>query len=403
MVRLLDSRRPSTVAFLALSLVACAVQSAPTPEEPTTATDSAIVGNVLSDAAEVHPDFIVFDRGQFPSVLRRRLANREDNVILAGDRQKDAVGSDGRIREDVGNPYGFLRKAVSFEDQGDKTIVYTTKASLDEAFQEFSEGRIVQVGTEQNEGGLLKPQFASTLHYTIPVIDMDGKQLYSQDGMTVRLKSGHVNLDTTVDLGTDISWFSLQDAHVVLDATVDSELVVEADLRGPFKKDFSVNVYRGSWPIGSIGPVPVTLGLVASVGCSIDANGEATASAGVGMNVHMKGGVNYDADAGLSPVWENPRFTPRAISPQVDLRRGKVTTRCSVRPQLSIMLFDAAGPTLTPDLAARLDSTSPPLKSTLSGEIGLDVGGKMEVFGKNLGEVNYHLFTVQKPLWSSPP
>jgi hypothetical protein len=230
---------------------------------------------------------------------------------------------------------------------------------------------------------------------------MDGKQLYSQDGMTIRLKSGYVNLDTTVDLGTDISWFNLQNAHVVLDATVDSELVVEADLDGPFKKDFSVNVYRGSWPIGSIGPVPVTLGLVASVGCSIDANAQATASAGVGLNVHMKGGVNYEADHGLSPVWENPRFTPRAISPSVDLRSGKVTTRCSIRPQLSIMLFDAAGPTLTPDLAARLESTSPPKKSTLTGEIGLDVGGKMEIFGKNLGEVNYHLFTVDKQLWSS--
>lgn len=393
--------RPSSVAFLAVSLAACAVQSAPA-EEPTTATDSAIVGNLVSDTAEVHPDYIVFDKGEFPAVLRRRVTNREDNVILAGDRQKDAVGSDGKIREDVGNPYGFLRKAVRIEDQGNKTIVYTTKASLNEAFQEFSEGRVIQVGTEDERGGL-KPQFNSTLHYTIPVINMDGKQLYSQDGMTIRLKSGHVNLDTTVDLGTDISWFSLQDAHVVLDANVDSELVVEADLDGPFKKDFSVNVYRGSWPIGSIGPVPVTLGLVASVGCSIDANGEATASAGVGMNVHMKGGVNYDSDNGLSPVWENPRFTPRAIAPQVDLRRGKATTRCSIRPQLSLMLFDAAGPTLTPDLAARLDSTSPPLKSTLTGEIGLDVGGKMEIFGKNLGEVNYHLFTVDKQLWSSTP
>jgi hypothetical protein len=393
--------RPSTVAFLAVSLAACAVQSAPS-EEPTTASDSAIVGHVLTDTAEVHPDFLVFDKGEFPSALRRRLVNREDNVILAGDRQKDATDASGRIREGIGNPYGFIRKAVSIEDKADKTIVYTTKASLEEAFQEFSEGRIVQVGMEQNESGLLKPQFDKSLHYTIPVIDLNGKQLYAQDGMTVRLKTGYVNLDTTIDLGTDISWFSLQDAHVVLDATVDSEVVVEADLDGPFSKEFSVDVYHGSWPIGSIGPVPVTLGLVASVGCKIDADGQATASAGVGMNVHMKGGVNYDHDTGTSPVWENPRFTPRAIAPQISLKGGKATTRCSVRPQLSLMLFDAAGPTLTPDLAAKVDATYPPLQATLTGEIGLDVGGKMEIFGKNLGEVNYHLFTVDKQLWSYP-
>ena len=115
------------------------------------------------------------------------------------------------------------------------------------------------------------------------------------------------------------------------------------------------------------------------------------------------GGVDYDADKGLSPVWENPRFTPRAIAPQVSLEGGTATTRCSVRPQLSIMLFDAAGPTLTPDLAAKLDASGPrPLKATLTGEIGLDVGGKMEIFGKNLGEVNYHLFTVDKQLWKYP-
>jgi hypothetical protein len=393
--------RPSTLAFLAVSLAACAVQSAPA-EEPSTVSDSAIVGNILSDTAEVHPDFIVFDKGEFPSALRRRLNTGADQVILAGDRQKDATDESGRIREGIGNPYGFIRRAVSVEDKGDKTIVHTTKASLDEAFQEFSEGRIVQVGMEQNQGGLLKPQFDKSLHYTIPVIDLNDKQLYSQDGMTVRLKTGHVNLDTTVDLGADISWFNLHDAHVVLDATVDSEVVVEADLDGPFSKEFSIDVYKGSWPIGSIGPVPVTLGLVASVGCKIDADGQATASAGVGMNVHMKGGVDYDDRKGTSPVWENPSFTPRVIAPQVSIKGGKATTRCSVRPQLSLMLFDAAGPTLTPDLAAKVDATSPPLRATVTGEIGLDVGGKMQIFGKNLGEVNYHLFTVDKQLWSYP-
>lgn len=398
--------RLSSVAFLVVSLAACAVQesseNAPT-EEPVTAQDSAIVGRVLADTAEVHPDYLVFDRADFPAALRRRVDHRETNVILAGDRQKDAVDSSGQIREGIGNPYGFIRRAVSIEDKGNKTIVHTTKASLDEAFEQFSEGRIVQVGSEESESGMLKPQYDTSLHYTIPVIDMNGKELYSSGGMTVRLKTGYVNLDTTVDLGADISWFSLHDAHVVLDAIVDSELVVEASLAGPFSKEFSKEVYRGSWPIGSIGPVPVTLGLVATVGCKIEADGVATASAGVGMNIKMKGGVDYDADKGLSPVWENPRFTPRAIAPQVALEGGKATTRCSVRPQLSIMLFDAAGPTLTPDLAAKLDAAGPrPLKATLTGEIGLDVGGKMEIFGKNLGEVNYHLFTVDKQLWKYP-
>jgi hypothetical protein len=394
--------RASLVAVVALSLAACASQEGTevAAEEPVTAQDSAIVGNILSDTAEVHPDYLVFDKGVFPTALRTRVGNRDKNVILAGDRQKDATDSTGQIREGIGNPHGFIRRAVSIEDKGNKTIVRTEKVALDEAFQEFREGRVIQVGAEDTESGALKPQFDKSLHYTIPVINMNGKELWSQGGASVRLKTGFVNLDTTVDLGADISWFSLHDAHVVIDAAVDSELVVEASLAGPFSKEFSKEVYRGSWPIGSIGPVPVTLGLVATVGCKIDADGVATASAGVGMNIKMKGGVKYNADdGGTSPVWENPRFTPRAIAPQVSLKGAHAVTRCSVRPQLSLMLFDAAGPTLTPDLAAKVDATYAPLKATLTGEIGLDVGGKMEIFGKSLGEVNYHLFTVDKQLW----
>lgn len=402
--------RPSFVIVLAAaSLAACAAESGAV-EEPVSVTDSAIVGNVLADTADVQADRLVFDRGAVPTVLKSRIdayanarkngtTQKADDVILAGDRQKDATDATGQIREGIGNPYGFVRRAVSFEDRGDKTIVMTERVALDEAFQEFREGKIIQVGTHPVENGL-SPKFNKELHYNIPVIDMNGKELYSAGGASVRLKTAYVNLDTTVDLGADISWFSLSDAHVIIDANVDSELVVETKLTGPLDKSFSKEVYRGSWPIGSIGPVPVTLGLVATVGCEVHANGAVTASAGAGMNIVMKGGVKYHKDEGTSPVWENPRFTPRAISPQVQLA-GRATTRCSVRPQLSIMLFDAAGPTLTPDIAAKLDATYPPLKATLTGELGLDVGGKLEIFGKNLGEVNYHLFTVDKQLWQT--
>ncbi|MDQ6736111.1 MAG: hypothetical protein M3Z30_00230 [Gemmatimonadota bacterium] len=405
--------RPSFVVFLGVSLAACAAQSAPGGEQ-VASTDSAIVGNVMADSANVQADRIVFDKGTLPGVLRARIATyanamnhgaqREsiENVILVADRQHDATDASGKIRPGVGNPYGFVRRAVSFEDRGNKTIVMTEKASLDEAFQEFQQNGMVQVGTEKTQSGMLTPQFDKSFHYSIPVIDMNGTQLYQQDGMSVRVKSGFVTLDTTVDLGVNISWFSLHDAHVVLDANVESELVVEADLNGPFHNSFSTEVYRGSWPIGSIGPVPITLGVVATVGCDVNADGVASASAGVGMSAKMKGGVHYNEDDGTNPVWQPPRFTPRAIAPAFSLERGNGTIRCSVRPQLSILIADAAGPTLTPDLGARLEASTPPMNATLTGELGLDVGGKLQIFGQKLGDLNYHLFTVEQPLWSSP-
>lgn len=394
------------------SISACAGEGA--PEEPVMASDSALVGRVMTDTAEVYPDHLVFDKAAFPPRLRARIdayarARRDrtdrpgvDDVILAGDRQADAVGEDGRIREGIGNPYGFVRRAVGWEERAGKLVVLTERVSLDEAFQELREGKIIQVGTQPAQQGL-SPRFAKELHYQIPIIDMSGRELWSNGNASVRLQTAYVNLDTTVDLGADISWFSLNDAHVVLDANVDSELVVETRLGAALDRSFSKEVYRGSWPIGSVGPIPVTLGLVATVGCDVHAEGAVTASVGVGMNIAMKGGVKYERDAGTSPVWESPRFTPRAIAPRLTTLAADATTRCHVRPQLSLMLFDAAGPTLTPDLAARLDASYPPLQATLTGELGLDVGGKLEVFGKNLGEVSYHLFTVDKELWRYQP
>lgn len=405
--------RPSLLfVFVALSVAACATDT--TAEEPVSAADSAIVGSVMADSAEVFADRLEFEKGAVPNALKTRIdayakarrngSNRPhvDDVILAGDRQKDATDASGKIREGIRNPYGFVRRAVGFEERGNKTIVLTERVSLDEAFQELRDGKIIQVGTQSGAKNGLSPQFSKELKYEIPVIDLNGRELFSNDRGSVRLKSAYVNLDTTVDLGADISFFNLNDAHVVIDANVDSELEVEVSLNGPLDKEFSKEVFRGSWPIGSVGPIPVTLGVVAKIGCDVHANGAVTASAGAGMKIEMKGGVKYEKSEGTSPVSERPRFTPRAIAPQVSLE-GTTKTRCFIRPQLSLMLFDAAGPTFTPDLGATVHASTPPLEATVTGDVGLDVGGKLEIFGKNLGEVNYHLFTVEKELWKYEP
>ncbi len=402
--------RATAVLLFASTLAACAAQDTGT-EEPTAAgSESELVATVMADTADVRSDRVIFKKSTVPAILRSRITAFEraiasgktradvENVILAGDRGKDALDGSGKVREESANPYGFIRRALSIHDEGNDTVILTEGASLDDAFAEFNEGRIVRVGP-QTQNGNLTPQLSKQLHYTIPVINVDGKELYKSGDTSVRVKSGSVTLDTTVDLSAGISWMKLQDAHVVIDADVDSELIVEAQTAGAFaNKTIDGVVYRGSWPIGAIGPVPVTLGVVATVGCTFGAKGQFHGSAGVGMAIAMKGGVEYKKDKGTSPVFEAPRFTPRAIAPVVDAA-GEGSVRCFLRPQLSVRLFDAAGPTLTPDLAAKLTATAPPVRASLVGEVGLDVGGALTIFGKDLGQVNYHLFTVDKELW----
>jgi hypothetical protein len=365
----------------AVGLFACTVDSS---AEQAESTDSSIVSKVLADSAEVHADRLVFPKNAFPSDLRARLDAHEANVILASDRQSNAVDASGKVREGVANPYGFLRRAVSYRDEGDKTIVLTEQASLDEAFENLhSLGRS-----------------ASTLHFVVPVVDVADKELYSEQGLTVRARHGFVTLDTTIDLGADIGFFKLNDAHVITDALIKSGLEIEANLDGSFEKKFEKEVFRGSWPIGSIGPIPVTLGLGVNIGCEISSNGRMQASSGVTIDTTIRGGVSYEKSAGTKPIFAKPEVTPSLITPTI-AGHGTGTPRCFLRPQLEVLLFDVAGPFVAPELSATLKVNGPPVAASLDGGLALDIGGQLRIFGKDLGAIDYRVYSIEKELWKS--
>lgn len=377
--------RASLVSLVALTIAACAAQSS---NDGASATAN-LVSNDLADSATVLPDSLVFPRAAVSTELRSRIESGA-RPILMGGRGADAIDATGQVKADAANPYGFARRALSIRDDGLNTTITTEPVALDEAF--------ASLGAPQAG---LQASFQHSAQVSVPVIDLSNIPLWSNGGASVKLKSGSLTLGTGVDVGTDIDWYKLGQAHVILDTSLTTELVLEADLDGPTNVSVSHDVYHGSWPIGSIGPVPVTLGLVATIKCDIQADGVASATAGIRVSAGMKGGVSYDDHSGKSPVTADPTFSASIVDPSFSFTSGSTNTTCHVRPQFSVMLFDAAGPTLTPDLAANFTGSTPPFEGTVTGELGLDVGGKLEVFGKDLGEVNYHLFTVDKQLWST--
>lgn len=379
--------RASLVSLVALSAVACAAAPASSSSDSTAdlSTEAAADVKVLDDR-------LVFPRAAVSASTRQRI-DAGEKVILTGGRGADAIdAATGQINPNAANPYGFARQAVSYTDEGDTTTVMTTRVALDEAFAQLKPPTA------------LSPAFSHTAQVSVPVIDLSNIELWSNGGASLKLKSGSLTLGSGVDVGTDIDWYKLGQAHVILNTSLDTEIVLEADLDGPTSFSVSKDVYHGSWPIGSIGPVPVTLGLVASVACDIQADGVASATAGIRVSASMKGGVSYDHDSGKSPVNATPQFSASIVDPSFSFQSGSTNTTCHIRPQFSVMLFDAAGPTLTPDLAANFTggvAAGAPFSGAVTGELGLDVGGKLEVFGKDLGSVDYHLFTVEKQLWST--
>jgi len=393
--------------------IGCAQATEPEEDAATSnGAESEVVAKVLGNSATVLSDRLIFPRSVFPQTLRTRIdtynkalrvgksKQEVENVLLVSDRQKDAIDSKGGIKEGIGNPYGYIRRALSYADEGPNTVVMTEQASLEEVFQELDANGMVEVGADAraSQAGQVAPQWSKQFSKTIPVINLDNKDLFEKFGAKVRIKQGRVTLNTKVDVGVEISWFQLKEAHVIVDA--DADAVFELEVLNGLTVDFEKELFQGRWPVGSIGPIPVTAGVTASVKCRLSANGLASATAGARATAAMKAGVKYEKDRGVDGIWEQPSFKPEFIKPTLNLdAAASARAQCRLEPQIEVLLFDAAGPTVTPAIIATLDASGPPVTLALKGGLEVNVGGTLKIFGKELGEFNKTVFETERELW----
>ncbi|HVH41943.1 MAG TPA: hypothetical protein VM925_06350 [Labilithrix sp.] len=370
-----------------------------------------LVAKVLANNADVRDDRLIFPQVLVDAKLRSRIDHFRaelaagkrpediENVILLGDRQADAADASGKLNENVPNPYGFIRRALSYHDEGGKTVIMTEHASLEEAFAELSEGRTIEVGAQPRSADL-SPQVRKTFTKTIPLLEFGEQNLLQDDRVTVKLRSGSVDLDAAIDLAADISAFKLQHAHVIVDARIGSELVLEASSREAFTVSPKTDVFAAHWPIGMLGPIPVTLALKATIGCDVQAAAHVVATAGLSASASVRGGVSYDRGKSVEPIFEHPSFTPTVISPKVDAG-ANASTKCYLRPQISVLFYDVAGPFVTPGVYGKLEASVAPFQARAAVGFTTNVGGKLSIFGKDLASIDKEVFAVERELWRS--
>jgi len=399
--------------FLAASVIAAvaAATGCATPAEGDGAEtgNDEIVAHVLSDKVEVRADSLVFPKDVFPKALRGKIdgfvaakaaGTQAEPVILVADRQKDAIDETGALKADIGNPYGYIRRALSYRDEGERTVVTTEIASIEEAFQELDENGTIEIGAKPTSAGGLRPQAQKTFKATIPVVNLNNRTIFEKSGLLVRIKTGKIVLDTNVDLGVNVSFFRLKEAHVVVDADVRSELELEAVLGG-IDTTFDQTVFQGRWPIGSLGPIPITAGVTASVECNLKGQANASATAGARADIKgIKAGVRYERDKGVDAIGDKGDFIPEIIPPRLNFQPSATAqVRCLLKPTIDVRLWDVAGPNVTPALVARLDVSTPPPTAVLHGGVDVLVGGTLQVFGKELGKVEKSVWSFEKELW----
>lgn len=402
--------RRSLVGLFALSLLGVAGCQDTTVEESETTSGTLVASGFANDVI-VHESELVVPSRLVTTTLRRRIdtyrsaieagesPDAVEPVLLVGDRQADATDASGEIRPDAENPYGFIRRALSYRDEGDVVVIATEQASLDEVFTELDEGRTLQAGVQPQNADLL-PQVQKTFKKTLPVIKWKDKVLFDKNGAKITIKGGSLSLDTAIDVGADISGKKVEHVHAIVDTQIGSTFTIELSGEKGFTASPSADVFKGSWPIGAVGPVPVTLAVKATVGCDVKTTGRVAASTAIAFTAGIKSGAIYDQGKALEPVEGGVKFKPTLYPPTFE-SGGKTDAKCYLRPQVSVLLFDVAGPYVTPTTYGKLAATTSPKRATVSVGFTATVGAKLTVFGKDLGSYEKDVYSFEKELWRS--
>lgn len=407
--------RRSLFGLFALTALATAVGCQDTPPaEERDATETTLVAGGFANDVTVNEDSLVIPTRLFGAKLRRRIDTYRsaieagqspeavEPVLLVGDRQADATDATGELRADARNPYGFIRRAVAYREEGAVVIIDTEQAALDEVFTELNEGRTLQAGVlpQADETPDLVPLVQKTFKKTLPLIEWDDKVVFDKNGAKITIKGGSVSLATAIDVGAEISGKKVDHVHAIVDTQLGSTFTIELSGERGFTASPSADVFEGSWPVGAVGPVPVTLAVKVTVGCDVKTTGRASAGAAIAYTAGIKSGVVYDKGKPLEPVFDGVKVEPTLYPPTFDVR-GKAEAKCYLRPQVSVLLFDVAGPYVTPTTYGKLAATSSPKLATVSVGLTATVGAKLTVFGKDLGSYEKDVYAFEKELWRS--
>lgn len=400
----------SVIAIAAVALCACAADT-PSPEA---SADDEIVVKVLQNSATVSDGQLVFPKEVFPDNLRQRITRFSDalaagktkadveNVILRGDREEGAAAEDGEIKEDVGNPYGYIRRALSWRDEGDTTIVTTELADVWDAIGERDANGEVEIGSVEPKGlGVSRQGLQKAIPFKLPLVKLDGKELFRKGDASLTITTGTVVVDATVDFGADVGLVKVKSAHLVVDGDVDADLVLHAVNKGPFDQVIDKEVFHKKYKLAGVGPVSLSMDVVVNVSCDVDADGDLDVEGGFKVRAaKFKGGVTYDKKDGAKPVFEAPTFQPTAKPPTNFVAKGAAKTVCTLKPTLQVLLFDRPGPAMVPVIVSKLAVSNPPRAGSLTASMSGRIAGTLSAFGKDLASIDKELPTIDRTLWT---
>jgi hypothetical protein len=379
----------SPLLFLAALLIGCG--EAPRIGQ----AESDIVARTASDSAEVEPHQLTFPDELIEQSLLDRIDEGVEEVLLVGDRSSQSVSSSGHIDLDAGNPFGFMRRALSYQRDGDDIVIATEDVNLEEVVEELDANGQTFIGApagieehDDTEGARI---------IKLPPLDVSGVEIYRDGADYVRLPEARLELSLRVDTGANISWFRLEHAHLDIGADVKAKLAFEARLQAsPIQLQLTTEIAKMHFALPSLGPIPQTLVLSLRAGCSHPAPG-LVFSAGVDVQTGFNIGFTYDRGEGARPLG-GAEFSASAMGPQVSVNALEhIEPKCFIEPRFELLFFDLVGPVAKTRLygAVSHEASDVALYAGVEGRIG----GTLRVLGWHVADLTAQVFDKRKEVW----
>jgi hypothetical protein len=367
---------------------------------------SNVVAFDAANAARVEDDRLIFPAHLISQDIRDKIEAYDDDrwfwqddedvdverVIFVGDRQTSIAQGEAKIDQDADNPYGYLRRALSYDLDGTDIIIETEDATVIEALHEL----------EENGATAITSEYAKPEHVDTIFIDKSGFELYRQGDEFIRFPSLWLNVSPEVDTALSMGWFHVDSASALITADIETEMVIEANLGAELPEEAKRQVvYDESYKLAPLGIIPVSLNLRVEVGCE-KTGGPVNIEGGVHLNSTVQNDVRYVRERGTS-VEPSGTISPDLIGKTFHVTDGEqATLSCIVDPDVRLLYFGMPIASLDLDGNLDLDMTTPP--DALDAQFAMkgNATGLLSVLSPDLEDEDVDFIDIDKQLWSGP-
>jgi photosystem II stability/assembly factor-like uncharacterized protein len=375
--------------ILLLALISCKKESPSEPEQIVSGEDI-----VISETAKPIDDELRNNLGSFDSTF---VFSIPSSLVVSKNLKVNDVLID---KPGSGAPYGFLRKIISISSDGTQSTVATSQATLKDVIKQ---GKInvenVQLGKQNLVSIKLIDGAKIAENPSLNKSDMIGinwdyeKTIYSSGNDKIDISGSfafNFGLNFRLDIGlTGVEYFKTSvEVNQSVSMRFKSRLTKDlANIKIPFAKAYftPITIMAGIIPIVLVPEVTLYLG----------ADGKISAETETWCNESFDGeyGIKYDDDKGWDVI-NSDNFTLDKEFPQI---AGTGKFSAFVGPQTSLKLYGVAGPYLTFNTYAELESNLQNAKLEYEFVIGFksDAGVQVELFGWELLNTHREVFSKE--------